>query len=502
MIRKIFSVLFGLLILAVAARAETGEEIALAAYPGYVVASSDSGNGFGVFALENGDKTALCVVEDGRLTIANERAFEAGKNVKVYVDTDGESLFVGYDMRYRYVTLHAVHRADGWSRCDVLNQPVAGVGNILETTLFEQNGMLTMEVEIEYSNKRRKSETIRIPVSETFDLSLGGIDMDKLPLTPEECSNAADKGKLPEGFAAPLLNEGEKLEQMGAYSDRLILMVQKADGGSYIRVCEWTGDGYETQDSVRLFDGAGLDTVHASSDEMFLTRGASTEVFFRRTEQNRWLMDGGMDPDLENGVYFTMGSYYVVTDNDQTALGSNDDLSYGWATPVDLMQTPSEEWPMTWKQAVARLDTDAYAFVNNDNPKDRLHLREKPDRKAKSLGKFYNRTPVQILSWDGDWAHVRIGAGDANLEGYMMTRYLVRGGGNQDVSCAFETLMAVETLEDGAPIYRVPDDTVEAFGQFLGDYVIGVYGDDWVIAMTWDGDVGYVRRADLWAGNG
>ena len=78
MIRKIFSVLFGLLILAVAARAETGEEIALAAYPGYVVASSDSGNGFGVFALENGNETALCIVEDGRLTIANERAFKAG----------------------------------------------------------------------------------------------------------------------------------------------------------------------------------------------------------------------------------------------------------------------------------------------------------------------------------------------------------------------------------------------------------------------------------------
>ncbi len=80
MIRRIFSVLFGLLLLAVAARAETGEEIALAAYPGYVVVSSDSGNGFGVFALENGNETALCIVEgDGRLTIANERAFKAGR---------------------------------------------------------------------------------------------------------------------------------------------------------------------------------------------------------------------------------------------------------------------------------------------------------------------------------------------------------------------------------------------------------------------------------------
>ena len=62
--------------------------------------------------------------------------------------------------------------------------------------------------------------------------------------------------------------------------------------------------------------------------------------------------------------------------------------------------------------------------------------------------------------------------------------------------------MAVEALEDGATIYRVPDDTVEAFGRFLGDYVIGVYGDDWVLAMTWMATSAANRRADLWAGNG
>ena len=173
MIRKIFSVLFGLLILAVAARAETGEEIALAAYPGYVVASSDSGNGFGVFALENGNETALCIVEDGRLTIANERAFKAGKNVKVYVDTDGESLFVRSNTEYEYVTLHAEYRAEGWTRCDVLNQESYGNGRTLETMLFERNDMLTMTVEYrdENDNPIGESETVRIPVGENFDLS-------------------------------------------------------------------------------------------------------------------------------------------------------------------------------------------------------------------------------------------------------------------------------------------------------------------------------------------
>lgn len=496
MIRKIFSVLFGLLILAVAARAETGEEIALAAYPGYVVVSSDSGNGFGVFALENGNETALCIVEDGRLTIANERAFKAGKNVKVYVDTDGESLFVRCNTEYEYVTLHAEYRAEGWTRCDVLNQKSYGNGRTLETMLFERNGMLTMTAEYrdENDNPIGESETIRIPVGEDFDLSLGGIDMLKLPLTPEMCDR--EEGDLPDGFAEPLLADGEALMQMGAYPERLILLVRKADGSRCVRVCDWAeGVGYSRQDSVPLSGSTGLDIIHADADKVFVDENGR-EYFFRKTRQGRWLLAGSM-----GGGVLNVGIDCVCV-SDEGGAGKNDGYIYGKSEPLDLMKVPVGQWPTRQEEAVARLDADAYAFVNNDNPKDRLHLREKPDRKAKSLGKFYNRTPVQILSWDGDWAHVRIGAGDANLEGYMMTRYLVRGGGNRDVSCAFETLMAVEALEDGAPIYRVPDDTVEMFGRFLGDYVIGVYGDDWVITMTWDGDVGYVRRADLWAGNG
>ena len=458
MIRKIFSVLFGLLILAVAARAETGEEIALAAYPGYVVASSDSGNGFGVFALENGDKTALCIVEDGRLTIANERAFEAGKNVKVYVDTDGESLFVRSNTEYEYVTLHAEYRAEGWTRCDVLNQESYGNGRTLETMLFEQNDMLTMTVEYrdENDNPIGESETIRIPVGENFDLSLGGIDMLKLPLTPEMCDR--EESDLPDGLAEPLLADGETLMQMGAYPERLILLVRKADGSRCVRVCDWAeGVGYSRQDSVPLSGSAGLDIIHADADKIFVDENGQ-EYFFRKTRQGRWLLAGCMGGGVLNvGVDCARVS-------DEGGTGKNDGYIYGKSEPLDLMKVSVEQWPTRQEEAVARLDTDAYAFVNNDNPKDRLHLREKPDRKAKSLGKFYNRTPVQILSWDGDWAHVRIGAGDANLEGYMMTRYLVRGGGNQDVSCAFETLMAVDALEDGAPIYRVP---WKCLGSFL-----------------------------------
>ena len=47
------------------ALAQTSEEIALAAYPSCTVKASASGNGFDAFALGNGEKTALCIVENG-----------------------------------------------------------------------------------------------------------------------------------------------------------------------------------------------------------------------------------------------------------------------------------------------------------------------------------------------------------------------------------------------------------------------------------------------------
>ena len=72
--------------------------------------------------------------------------------------------------------VHAEYRAEGWTRCDVMNQESYGNGRTLETMLFERNDMLTMTVEYrdENDNPIGESETIRIPVGENFDLSLGG----------------------------------------------------------------------------------------------------------------------------------------------------------------------------------------------------------------------------------------------------------------------------------------------------------------------------------------
>ena len=64
-------------------------------------------------------------------------------------------------------------------------------------------------------------------------------------------------------------------------------------------------------------------------------------------------------------------------------------------------------------------------YIDNPHPADRLHLRQSPSSKAKSLGKYYNGAPIEALSGDQNgWVQVRVGMGNASQTGYMNASYL------------------------------------------------------------------------------
>ena len=62
-----------------------------------------------------------------------------------------------------------------------------------------------------------------------------------------------------------------------------------------------------------------------------------------------------------------------------------------------------------------------YAVVNNPLATDRLNLRTSKSETAKSLGKYYNGTTVEVLDHGDTWCRVRIDG----KTGYMLTKYLV-----------------------------------------------------------------------------
>lgn len=142
--------------------------------------------------------------------------------------------------------------------------------------------------------------------------------------------------------------------------------------------------------------------------------------------------------------------------------------------------------------AAPDLDQSGWAVVNNPDPADRLHLRAKADKSGRSLGKFYNGTPVQVLERKGNWTRVQIGFGATARTGWMMTKYLAFGADMDEVIDAFPELGFREEYEQENKVS--PD-----------FWVVGVDEDGspkQYIILGWDGGVMYVPQAWLWGGNG
>lgn len=168
----------------------------------------------------------------------------------------------------------------------------------------------------------------------------------------------------------------------------------------------------------------------------------------------------------------------------------------------DLGKITAADLPVRYADALNKLDRTGYAVVNNPNPRDRLYLRKNPSQRADSLGKFYNGAILQVKEKKGDWWRVSIG----HLDGWMMGKYLAQGTAMDQVKPAFPTL----SLKDGkenALRFTTPEGRDD---KVLGQEwplewrlkIIGVYGDEWFILMTREGQLYYQKQAWFWEGNG
>lgn len=65
-------------------------------------------------------------------------------------------------------------------------------------------------------------------------------------------------------------------------------------------------------------------------------------------------------------------------------------------------------------------DGKTYGMVISDDLRNRLNLRQKPDKDSASLGKYFSGTQVEILAEEGDWYKVWVDF----QEGWMMKQYV------------------------------------------------------------------------------
>lgn len=138
---------------------------------------------------------------------------------------------------------------------------------------------------------------------------------------------------------------------------------------------------------------------------------------------------------------------------------------------------------------------------NGSDPQSRLNMRKSPSAEARSIGKFYSGTAVEILSDAGDgWAEVSLGGGNHSVSGYMKRAYLATGSEMDGVLDATLDMEVVSPYGTPSVVLRdAPSDSYDALAMLaVGDAVrvIGVSGEFYYVQLE-DDTVGCLDSDEL-----
>lgn len=149
--------------------------------------------------------------------------------------------------------------------------------------------------------------------------------------------------------------------------------------------------------------------------------------------------------------------------------------------------------------SVCQTDNLRTAWVRNDQPTNRLHLRARPSTKAESYAKYYSGVPVTVLfseKQEKDWVRVAV----AGRTGWMKTDYL---NFSSDAESYLDHLPPVAEVRGvdakGLNLRALPDYSAEILTRYPAGTrveVMGVVGS-WAHVRLRDGAVGYMLLKHL-----
>lgn len=462
------------------------------AHPGFVVSACDQWGDTAAAVMEKDEERMLCVAEkwDGQwlLVVDNPNALRRGETPELFLDAD-TALF----WRYRegenlYTEYSAFRGSDGWGPVSCLVRETFSNGYTEEAQhTWREDGSLwrTNSMVDENDNIVMASDAAPVPAAwlekyirladyhdgifpkpNLYD-TCGWLDHDAM----EKCAQQL--------APACLFLGGE------ANEDGLELFVRKQDGDMVLLGCLLKEDGWQITESAVLPDNTGYGWENFS-DCLVLEGKLLASV--RPMADGTWSV--GYTCPVTEGEMIRVGAGWIAGEDGRRMYGS-----HPWG---DMTRMDWSALPMSLEQAKKALNTDGWAVVNNPNPADRLHLRVKADKGAKSLGKYYSGTIVKVLDRKGDWTQVEV----LGVQGWMMTKYLAFGQDMDKVEAAIPQLTVKEGVR--ALLYTSPREDAAAIREApAGMEVLGLAGDAWYHVWNPDtGESGYMRQEDFWAGNG
>ncbi len=458
------------------------------------------GQGEYALVLSKDSNHLLCIAEkeakdtEYRLTIANDKALRSGEQLpSLYMADGSDSLYYQYDGEQYRLSYHAAKGdAGAWEHIYLIREDILNHEQF--TVTVKEDLLLISGLQTDRDGKmNRQYQYTPVPVPWLKEyLSLDRFDIAKFPVDTYE---ALSSGGM-QAAADLLLPQGVTVLDGCTTPAALFMLVSGQDGEKRLYICEWTeASGFHVTQSSVLPKNASIDTIHAWNNIYVQWTDEEEEIHysFSLHHDGKWSADVVMARHV-----LTIGENYV-------AEPETDQICYGTFPTMDIRTVTWERLPNTFEEAVSMMDTSGWARVVSDDPQKRLHLRVAPNKDAKSLGKYYSGTAVQVLDDQGEWAHVSV----YGIEGYMMKEFLAFGEEMLRVPAYYPQLVIrPELWADGVKVYVQPNERADItrIKNESGGYsttIIGVAGDDWFHVIFDNIDViGYVKQECFYPGNG
>ena len=285
------------------------------------------------------------------------------------------------------------------------------------------NGLMYARRESFHGSGSTVKEWMPVPVTDAF--------MDRMRAGEIDALLSFEDAKLlilsPEGLDMARLSCEGTAVWAALYPEELVLLTDER----LICICRRNEYGYFlAQKTAPLGEDVRLDADHCADGKLSFVCDDGCGAVYLRNQEGGWrlkLVQSG-----SAAVY--QAEEWGILDLSTFQTQSSDGAVFGVFPWLDLFTSSISTLPRTFDEASYRVDRSGWAVVCNPRATESLNLRAMPDETSRTLGKFYNRTPVEVLTWQGNWSLVRIGG---DMEGWMQTKYLYFGRQMDDVRCAF-----------------------------------------------------------------
>ena len=421
---------------------------------------------------------------------------------KLFMDSD-DSIFWTYILSDQAVVrYHSNRNADGrWSPVDQFHGD-SGHGEFTYIWNTSWNSLNGGEITRSFSISDENDNDSGIQVVQIFPapwladcIRLENFDVSRFPAMLGGTTDyyASEHDIFFREAAGTLMPDDSFIKGM-LKNDALHFLMEKPDGSRVYVICEYMSHREaHLIESFPLPEGTELGYQDFSDSLWIDGRCVTVQLLHNGMAGIEYIYD-----DQADAEHFLFFGDRTIASEDQ------DEILYGEHPWDDMTRIDWKTLPHTRDQASLQMDASHYAQVVNPDPADRLHLRERPDRKSPSLGKYYSGTPVTVLSEQGGWVEVTVGS----RHGWMMKDFLEMGY-RQAGALRLNTLPMPHLFSKDEAIVKIYDEPQNGActnrinaGQDTMK-VIGILGNEWYhVWFPATGEYGFVRQSDLTAGNG